>query len=133
MQAALRRLLYKVAIVDDLERSRQLIEQSPDVVAVTREGDVLGAHFAAGGSSSKQSLIEVQAAIAQAATDLERSTHTLERLRFEAETGNTRRAAAQEQVDAALSRLHESDATMAAVRSVERLCTTMISWAGTDW
>ncbi len=115
LQAALRRLLYKVAIVDDLERSRQLIEQSPDVVAVTREGDVLGAHFAAGGSSSKQSLIEVQAAIAQAATDLERSTHTLERLRFEAETGNTRRAAAQEQVDAALSRLHESDATMAAV------------------
>ncbi|MCW2800007.1 MAG: smc [Aeromicrobium sp.] len=115
LQGALRRLLYKVAIVDDLEHSRQLIAQSPDVVSVTRDGDVLGAHFAAGGSSSKQSLIEVKAAIAQAATDLERSTHTLERLRFETETGNTRRDAAQEQVDAALARLHESDATMAAV------------------
>jgi chromosome segregation protein len=115
LQGALRRLLYKVAIVDDLEHSRQLVAQSPDVVSVTREGDVLGAHFAAGGSSSKQSLIEVQAAIAQAVTDLERSTHTLERLRFEAESAGTRRDAAQEQVDAALARLHESDATMAAV------------------
>ncbi|MDX6278147.1 MAG: chromosome segregation protein [Nocardioidaceae bacterium] len=115
LQGALRRLLYKVAIVDDLEHSQQLISQSPDVVAVTRDGDVLGAHFAAGGSSSKQSLIEVKAAIAQAEEDFERSMHTLERLRFEVESGATRRAAAQEQVDAALARLHESDATMAAV------------------
>jgi chromosome segregation protein len=115
LQGALRRLLYKVAIVDDLEHSQRLIAQSPDVVSVTRDGDVLGAHFAAGGSSSKQSLIEVQAAIAQAAEDFERSTHTLERLRFETEAGTVRREAAQELVDTALARLHESDATMAAV------------------
>ncbi len=115
LQGALRRLLYKVAVVDDLEQSRQLIAQSPDVVAVTRDGDVLGPHFASGGSSSKQSLIEVKAAIETAAEDLERAVHTLERLRFEIEGAETRRVAAQEHVDAALARLHESDATMAAV------------------
>ncbi|MDR7087449.1 chromosome segregation protein [Aeromicrobium panaciterrae] len=115
LQGALRRLLYKVAVVDDLEQSRQLISQSPDVVAVTRDGDVLGPHFASGGSSSKQSLIEVKAAIETAAEDLERAVHTLERLRFEIEGAETRRVVAQDHVDAALGRLHESDATMAAV------------------
>ncbi len=115
LQGALRRLLYKVAVVDDLEQSRQLIAQSPDVIAVTRDGDVIGPHFASGGSSSKQSLIEVQAAIAQASEDLERAVHTLERLRFEIEGAQTLRTAAQERVDASLARLHESDATMAAV------------------
>ncbi len=115
LQGALRRLLYKVAVVDGLDQSRQLIAQSPDVVAVTRDGDVLGPHFAAGGSTSKQSLIEVKAAIETAAEDLDRAVHTLERLRFEIEAAETKREAAQERVDAALSRLHESDATMAAV------------------
>jgi chromosome segregation protein len=115
LQGALRRLLFKVAVVDNLEQSQQLIAQSPDVTAVTRDGDLLGAHFAAGGSSSKQSLIEVQAAIAKSEEDLDRAVHTLERLRFEQEAAETRQSAAQQRVDAALARLHESDATMAAV------------------
>jgi chromosome segregation protein len=115
LQGALRRLLFKVAVVDSLDLSQELVRHAPDVTAVTRDGDVLGAHFAAGGSTSKQSLIEVQAAISQAEDDLARAVHTLERLRFEQEAAGTQQAAAQERVDAALSRLHESDATMAAV------------------
>ncbi|MBC7633072.1 chromosome segregation protein SMC, partial [Aeromicrobium sp.] len=115
LQGALRRLLFKVAVVDGLEQSQELIRHAPDVVAVTRDGDVLGAHFAAGGSMSKQSLIEVQAAITQADDDLGRAVHTLERLRFEHDAAEAQRDSAQERVDAALSHLHESDATMAAV------------------
>jgi chromosome segregation protein len=115
LQGALRRLLFKVAVVDSLEHAQEVIRHAPDVTAVTRDGDLLGAHFAAGGSSSKQSLIEVQAAIAQADADLTAAVHTLERLTFERETGQTARAAAQERVDTALAHLHESDATMAAV------------------
>lgn len=115
LQGALRRLLFKVAVVDTLEQSQDVIRLAPDVTAVTRDGDILGAHFAAGGSTSRQSLIEVQAAITQADEDLSASAHTIERLRFEQEAGETVRAAAQERVDAALAELHESDATMAAV------------------
>ena len=115
LQGALRRLLFKVAVVDSLEQSQELIRHAPDVTAVTRDGDVLGAHFAAGGSTSKQSLIEVKAAISQAEDDLARARHTLERLRFEHEAADAKRVVAQERVDAALGRLHESDATMAAV------------------
>ena len=115
LTAALRRLLFKVAVVDDLERARLLVAQASDVTAVTREGDVLGSHFAAGGSTSTSSLIEVKAAIEQADDDLAAAAHAVESLRFEVQGAETERAEAQERVDAALGRLHESDAEMAAV------------------
>ena len=115
LQGALRRLLFKVALVEDLDEAKALIKHSSDVVAVTRDGDLLGAHFASGGSSSKQSLIEVQAAIDKATTDLGSSTNTIERLRFERSGLDETKADAQKRVDDALGKLHESDATMAAV------------------
>jgi chromosome segregation protein len=115
LQGALRRLLFKVAVVDTLEQSQEVVRVASDVTAVTRDGDVLGSHFAAGGSTSKQSLIEVQAALDAAEADLGAAAHTIERLRFEQGRLETVRDAAKERVDAALGELHESDATMAAV------------------
>ena len=115
LHGALRRLLFKVAVVDDLESAKLLVAQASDVTAVTREGDVLGSHFAAGGSASTTSLIEVKAAIEQADTDLAAAAHAVETLRFEQHAAESERVEAQERVDAALGRLHESDAEMAAV------------------
>ncbi len=115
LHGALRRLLFKVAVVDDLESAKFLVAQASDVTAVTREGDVLGSHFAAGGSVSTTSLIEVKAAIEQAETDLAAAAHAVEALRFEQHAAESERVEAQERVDAALGRLHESDAEMAAV------------------
>ncbi|HWM11709.1 MAG TPA: hypothetical protein VNO82_20295, partial [Solirubrobacteraceae bacterium] len=115
LHGALRRLLFKVAVVDHLEHAKLLVAQASDVTAVTRDGDVLGSHFAAGGSTSTSSLIEVKAAIEQAESDLAAAAHAVESLRFEQQTAETERAEAQERVDAALGRLHESDAEMAAV------------------
>ncbi|MGZ6754184.1 MAG: chromosome segregation SMC family protein, partial [Nocardioides sp.] len=59
LRGALARLLFKVAVVDDLAAARALVADLPDVTAVTREGDLLGAHFAQGGSSKQPSLIEI--------------------------------------------------------------------------
>ncbi len=115
LNAALRRLLFKIAVVEDLPAARQLVELVPDVTAVTRDGDLLGPHFAVGGSSAKQSLIEVQAAISQAESDLAKAQHSLERSRFEAEQRRQAREQVQQRADAALSRLHESDANMTAI------------------
>ncbi|MFT4188338.1 MAG: chromosome segregation protein SMC [Aeromicrobium sp.] len=115
LRPAVRRVLAKTAVVDDLDQARDLVRQAPDVVAVTREGDVLGAHFAAGGSSSQQSLLEVQAAVDEAIGDLERTHRDLEQAR-ERRTGLVeQRDVAQARVQAALDRLHASDAEMAAV------------------
>ena len=115
LRPALRRVLFKTALVDGLDDARALVRDYPDVTAVTREGDVLGAHFASGGSSSRPSLIEVQAAVDEAAEQLTEATHRCERLTFELARLEEERDQAQQRVDVALARLHESDATLAAI------------------
>ncbi len=72
LRPALSRLLFKVAVVADLGAAKGLVAGLPDVTAVTRDGDLLGVHFAAGGSSSQPSLIEVQAAVDEAEQRLSR-------------------------------------------------------------
>ncbi len=115
VRPALVRLLHQVAVVDDLTDARALVADLPDVVAVTREGDLLGAHFAAGGSSSQPSLIEIQAAFDEATTSLAEATATTERLGFEISRLEAARHDGLKRVDVALAKLHESDATLAAV------------------
>jgi len=115
LQPALRRLLFKTAVVDDLTQAAALVQQLPDVAAVTRDGDLVGTHFAAGGSASQPSLIEVQAAVDDAGQALADAAAACERLRFELSTLENERGDVQSRVDVTLAKLHESDAAMAAV------------------
>ncbi|MFC0628439.1 chromosome segregation protein SMC [Kribbella deserti] len=115
LRPALRRILRKVAIVDDVPAARALVHALPDVTATTRAGDVLGAHFAYGGSDAAPSLIEVQSAVDEAAHKLVDATARSERLRFELAQLEQEREAQKQTVDITLARLHESDAAMAAV------------------
>jgi chromosome segregation protein len=115
LRPALARLLHKVVVVDDLATARTLVEDAADLTAVTREGDLLGTHFAAGGSTSQPSLIEVQAAVDEASEQLSTAGHAVERLTFDVSTLEREREEARHRVDVALAKLHESDATLAAV------------------
>ena len=115
LSGALTRLLFKTAVVDDLDAARALVAEAPDLTAVTRDGDVFGAHYAAGGSTSQPSLIEIQAALDEAESQLREATATAERLGFDISRLESERHAAQQRVDVALAKLHESDATLAAV------------------
>ena len=115
LRPALARLLHKVAVVEDLAAARDLVREAADLTAVTREGDLIGTHFAAGGSSAQPSLIEVQAAVDEATEQLGTASHTLERLTFDVSTLEREREEARHRVDVALAKLHESDATLAAV------------------
>ncbi|MGH3497198.1 MAG: chromosome segregation protein SMC [Nocardioidaceae bacterium] len=112
---SLRRLLFKVVVVQDLDEARDVVADVPDVVAVTRSGDLLSRHRAAGGSSSTPSLLEVQAALDEARERLEAATHAGERLRFDLSRLDDQRTEAAHRLDVALARLHESDAAMSAV------------------
>ncbi|MFJ7957946.1 AAA family ATPase [Streptomyces sp. NPDC096319] len=67
---AVRRLLAGVVVVDDLDAAVELVRTRPSLTAVTAEGDLLGAHFAQGGSAGAPSLLEVQASVAEAAAEL---------------------------------------------------------------
>ncbi|MGH8835167.1 MAG: chromosome segregation protein SMC [Actinomycetes bacterium] len=85
LHPALRRLLDRVAVVADLEQAAALVGSVTGVTAVTADGDVLGADFAAGGSGSAPSLIEVQAAVDDAATRLAETGRRCDRLRADIE------------------------------------------------
>ncbi|MEV7786446.1 AAA family ATPase [Streptomyces sp. NPDC088106] len=70
VMAAVRRLLGGIVVVDTLEDAEDLVHTRPDLTAVTAEGDLLGAHFAHGGSAGAPSLLEVQASVDEAAAEL---------------------------------------------------------------
>ncbi|MFC9295626.1 AAA family ATPase [Streptomyces sp. NPDC057011] len=69
---ALAWVLRDHVVVGTLEEAEGLIAARPEAVAVTMEGDVLGAHLAHGGSAGVPSLIEVQAAVDEATAELAR-------------------------------------------------------------
>ncbi|MFF4504032.1 chromosome segregation protein SMC [Streptomyces sp. NPDC001401] len=71
LMPAVRRLLDRIVVVGTLEDAEDLVYSRPDLTAVTAEGDLLGAHFAHGGSAGAPSLLEVQASVDEAAAELE--------------------------------------------------------------
>ncbi|MFF4033108.1 chromosome segregation protein SMC [Streptomyces sviceus] len=71
LMPAVRRLLHGIVVVNTLEDAEDLVYANPHLTAVTAEGDLLGAHFAHGGSAGAPSLLEVQASVDEAAAELE--------------------------------------------------------------
>nr|WBO80588.1 chromosome segregation protein SMC [Streptomyces sp. SBE_14.2] len=71
LMPAVRRLLAGIVVVGTLEDAEDLVYAHPHLTAVTGEGDLLGAHFAQGGSAGAPSLLEVQASVDEAAAELE--------------------------------------------------------------
>ncbi|MER7895369.1 chromosome segregation protein SMC [Streptomyces sp. NPDC096046] len=71
LMPAVRRLLHGIVVVNTLEDAEDLVYAHPGLTAVTAEGDLLGAHFAHGGSAGAPSLLEVQASVDEAAAELE--------------------------------------------------------------
>ncbi|KOG64489.1 chromosome segregation protein SMC [Streptomyces griseoflavus] len=66
---SVRWLLRDTVVVATLEDAEELVAARPELTAVTSEGDVLGAHFAQGGSAGAPSLLEVQASVDEAAAE----------------------------------------------------------------
>ncbi|MEU0835235.1 AAA family ATPase, partial [Streptomyces sp. NPDC005969] len=70
LMAAVHRLVRDMVVVPTLEDAEDLVAAHPELTAVTGEGDILGAHFAHGGSAGAPSLLEVQASVDEAAAEL---------------------------------------------------------------
>ncbi|PRX95632.1 chromosome segregation protein SMC [Allonocardiopsis opalescens] len=107
LRGVLAALLDRVAIADDLEQAAALLETG--VRAVTREGDLFAPGFVAGGSTAVPSLLEVRAAVDEAAESLESATATGERLRAELAEADERRAAAAAVVEDIARRRRAAD------------------------
>ncbi|MFI8994144.1 AAA family ATPase [Streptomyces sp. NPDC053542] len=92
LMPAVRRLLRDVVVVSTLEDAEDLVAARPGVTAVTAEGDLLGAHFAQGGSAGAPSLLEVQASVDEAAAELAELAARCEELAEEQRLATERRA-----------------------------------------
>ncbi|SOE10898.1 condensin subunit Smc [Streptomyces sp. 2323.1] len=95
LSAAVARLLRDVVVVGTLEDAEELVAARPELTAVTGEGDLLGAHFAQGGSAGAPSLLEVQASVDEAAAELEELAGRCEEL------AQAQRAAAERRTECA--------------------------------
>ena len=108
-------LLASTVIAENANAAEAILRSHPSVTVVTRDGDVISRGRARGGSKSSSSLIEIKALIEGLESKLQEVTHNCDRLRFEISTASTELATRQSEFDAALSKLNESDARIAAL------------------
>jgi chromosome segregation protein len=119
LRPAVERALDRVAIVDGLDSARRLVAVHPDVSTVTADGDVFGSQWAVGGSSRRESVIEVQAAVDEAQDRLLAAERALERTAAELEGARAEQQARRDEVGQAKDAL--SEAKVRNARSSERL------------
>ncbi|MFI8350566.1 chromosome segregation protein SMC [Streptomyces sp. NPDC085596] len=115
LMPAVRRLLRGIVVVGTLEEAEALVYARPELVAVTGEGDLLGAHFAEGGSAGAPSLLEVRAAVDEAAAELAELAVRCEELARAQETAAGVRAGAAALVEEVGERWRAADREKSAV------------------
>ena len=108
-------LLATTVVADSARSAESILRQHPHVTVVTKDGDVITSHRARGGSASSTSLIEIKALVDDLVKKLEDLNHKCDRLKFEISAAATDVDAKQSAFDAALSKLNESDARIAAL------------------
>ncbi|WP_344967859.1 chromosome segregation protein SMC [Streptosporangium fragile] len=117
LRAAVAHLLAGVLVVDDLDTARKAVEQRPELRAVTRDGDLLGAYTARGGSAGGTSALQVRAALDEAAADLAEAGIAAECAPAVLEEAAEAEAEAQLAVEAAQARVAEAQTGVQAVQA----------------
>jgi chromosome segregation protein len=108
LAGAVAELLADVVVVRDVPEAAAFVRDHPDFRAVTADGDLIGAHWARGGSAGGQSLLDVRAAADEAAAKLAAAE-------LASETTAETLAAATEAQEAARQELEETRGRMRAV------------------
>ncbi|MDT3399989.1 AAA family ATPase, partial [Streptomyces sp. B1866] len=106
---AVRLLLRGVVVVGTLQDAEELVAARPGLTAVTADGDLLGAHFAHGGSAGAPSLLEVQASVDEAAAELADLAVRCAELAEAQRAASERRAACAARVEEAAARRSAAD------------------------
>jgi chromosome segregation protein len=119
LRPAVAKALDQVAVADSLPIARMLVEAHPSVRAVTNDGDVLGTHWAVGGTSRVQSVIEVQAAVDEANEKLAAAESAAQRAA--AALAGAKAEQQSRQVDMQAAAEARNEAKVRSARSAERL------------
>ncbi|CAL9438290.1 Chromosome partition protein Smc [Nocardiopsis dassonvillei] len=102
-------LLDRVLLAPDLSAARDLVAKMPGVRAVTPDGDVLAGALAHGGSAAAPSLLEVQAAVDEAAAKLEAATAAAATAAEELDAAKAERAELSARVQELTARRRQGD------------------------
>jgi chromosome segregation protein len=115
LRPAVAQLLGGVVVAASLEQGADLMRATPGLRVVTRDGDVLGAHWAIGGSAGQQSLLEVRAAADDAATGLQEVQDQCEDAAERLAVAVSSESAARRAVDEARTRMRQADSAAAEI------------------
>ena len=115
LRPAVTQLLGGVVVAASLEQAADLLRASPSLRVVTRDGDLLGPHWAAGGSAGQQSLLEVRAAADGAATGLEEAEEQCEQAAQRLAVAVRSEEAVRRAVDEARVRMRQADSAAAEI------------------
>jgi chromosome segregation protein len=102
-------LLSGVVVATTLEQAADLLRAAPSLRVVTRDGDLLGPHWAVGGSAGQQSLLEVRAAADGAAAGLEEAQEQCELAAQQLAVAMRAEEAARLAVEEARARMRQAD------------------------
>jgi chromosome segregation protein len=112
---AVNALLAGVAVVQDLARARDLLRAHPTLRVVTRDGDLLGAHWAVGGSARPPSMLALRGAADEAAAGLVRAESQCQHIAGELAEAVGVEEQARRALAAAQARIQEADAAAAEI------------------
>ncbi|GGG06889.1 chromosome partition protein Smc [Rhodococcoides trifolii] len=115
VRGAVTALLRHTVLVDSVAAGVALTEANPDLRAVTRDGDLMGAGWITGGSERQPSTIEVQSAIDSSVEELAASERLADELAAALSGALDEQSDRRDSEEQALAALNESDAAMAAV------------------
>ena len=112
---AVNALLAGVAVAQDLPQARDLLRAHPALRVVTRDGDLLGAHWAVGGSARPPSMLALRGAADEAAAGLVRAEGQCQHIAGELAEAVEAEEQARRAVASAQARIQEVDAAAAEV------------------
>ena len=110
VSGAIAALLSGFVAVEDLAEAESALRADSTVIAITRDGDVLSRIRVRGGSSAKNSAIEISALIEKTEASLQEVTNSCDRIKFDVVRANETLTSRKNIYDLALSKLNESDA-----------------------
>ena len=113
LAGAIEELLGDIVVCADLDAGLRLLRADAGLRIVTRDGDVLGAHWAQGGSAAEESLISLQAAATEAASQVTEAEARCQRAERRLATAIEDEEQARQALNAAFAALHEADAAAA--------------------
>jgi chromosome segregation protein len=115
LRGAMTAMLSGVAVVNHLGQALDLVAASPQLRAVTLDGDLVGAGWVSGGSDRKPSTLELTSKIEKAGGELATAEAQVAQLGAALSGALTEQRARQDAAEQALAALNESDTAISAM------------------